>query len=322
MIQLDHCYVPKDFIETAEGLCFAVVQQGTESFRGKEKVLTFLRYVKRDGAERDGWQKLNTKAANDFLRQYYQDYLYHSSFSDADLHGVDTDRIVIHHNPRVRLQQILSAGRRDKVEQDLYALCRLFMSNGIDLTTAGVTGSLLINAQQSNSDIDLVFYGRNSFHKARAVTAALIEKQQMQTLAESDWQEAYDRRSCALILEDYVRHERRKFNKGLINGRKFDLTLVVEPVMEQTVNYRKCGEIVVCSTITADRQSFDYPAVYGISHETVREVVCFTATYTGQAVTGETVEISGLLEQADNGSQRIVVGSSREAPGEYIKVIV
>lgn len=318
---LSHCYLPKDFVETAEGLCFAVVQQGAETIDGKMKVLVFLRYVKCDAMGRDSWQKLNTQAANDYLQAHYPDYIYHSNLLDADLHGVDTDRIIIHHNPRIRLQQILSNERRDKVEQDLYELCRLFVNNGIALATAGVTGSLLIAAQQSTSDLDLVFYDRESFHQARTITAKLIEKRQLHPLGKDDWQEAYDRRSCTLSLPEYVWHERRKFNKGLINGRKFDLNLVVEPVIDKTVEYRKCGAIIIQSKITGDRHSFDYPAVYHIGHETIQSVACFTATYTGQAATGEMVEISGLLERAENGSQRIVVGSSREAPGEYIKVI-
>jgi hypothetical protein len=36
---------------------------------------------------------------------------------------------------------------------------------------------------------------------------------------------------------------------------------------------------------------------------------------------GETIEIAGMLEEDEHGNQRIVVGSSREAQGEYIKVI-
>ena len=40
-----------------------------------------------------------------------------------------------------------------------------------------------------------------------------------------------------------------------------------------------------------------------------------------QVETGEWVEIRGMLEEAENGARRIVVGSSREARGEYIKVI-
>ena len=229
--------------------------------------------------------------------------------------------IVRHHSPRQRLQAILSAGRHDEVEQDLVTLCQLFRHNGLPLSEVGVTGSLLIGAQQAQSDTDLVFYDRDSFQKARAITADLIANGQITNLDDNAWQEAYARRSCALSLEDYVWHERRKFNKGLINGRKFDLNFVAEITSTKPRAYQKYGERTVRCKITEDKYSFDYPAVYGVDHDSIGTVVCFIATYTGQAIIGESVEISGLLERADDGSQRIVVGSSREAPGEYIKVI-
>ena len=73
--------------------------------------------------------------------------------------------------------------------------------------------------------------------------------------------------------------------------------------------------------ITDDSLAFDYPAEFKIDHDEISAVVCFTATYTGQALNGETVEVSGLLEQTEQGDKRIVVGSSREADGEYIKVV-
>ena len=67
--------------------------------------------------------------------------------------------------------------------------------------------------------------------------------------------------------------------------------------------------------------AFDYPAEFKLDHEEITHVVCFTATYTGQAIKGELIEIAGQVEQASDGLKRIVVGSSREALGEYIKVI-
>ncbi len=73
--------------------------------------------------------------------------------------------------------------------------------------------------------------------------------------------------------------------------------------------------------ITDATRAFDYPAEFKVDHEHIDTIVSFTATYTGQALGGETVEVSGLLEQMEQGSRRIVVGSSREAHGEYIKVI-
>ncbi len=319
MQEPDKSYFPKDFIETVEGLCFAVVKQGKERSNGEDKVLCFLRYVWQ--VSYGHWQKVATEQANAYLKADYPGYLHYSMALDAQLHAVTAEKIVQHHKPRQRLQQILSKQHRDAVEQDLCEVCRLFQQNGLDLAQVGVTGSLLIGVQQQSSDIDLVFYDRGQFHKAQAITADLIGKQQLDNLGEKDWQEAYRRRSCTLTLEEYIWHERRKFNKGLINGRKFDLNFVDEQGRPEQVTFQKCGEITIQGKIIEDFYGFDYPAIYAIDHETIPMVVCFIATYTGQAVVGETVEISGLLEQAENGIKRIVVGSSREAPGEYIKVI-
>lgn len=318
MRQLTDLYLSKDLIETAEELCFAIVQNDAESCGDKEKVLCFLRYVRNEDGQ---WHKVSTEQANAYLKTNYPGYLHYSSILDAQLHAVETDRIIQHHLPRNRLQQILNSLHRDKIEQDLYDLCMLFQQNGLKLAQAGVTGSILIGVQQQSSDIDLVFYDRESFHKARAITADLIGKQQLGELGEKDWQEAYARRSCTLKLDEYTWHERRKFNKALINGRKFDLNFVDIETPSEQINYQKCGAITVQCKITEDKYGFDYPAIYSIDYENISKVVCFIATYTGQALVGETVTISGLLEQAKDGSKRIVVGSSREAPGEYIKVI-
>ena len=320
MQQATDLYLPKDFIETAEGLCFAVVHPGTEHSDDQEKVLCFLRYIRRD-SKNGQWHKVSTEQANAYLKTHHPKYLHYSAILDAQLHAVATDCIIQHHQPRQRLQQMLFSQQRDKVEHDLYDLCLLFQQNGLGLAQAGVTGSILLGVQQQSSDIDLVFYGRETFHKARAITADLIGKQQLGGLGEKDWQEAYARRSCTLTLEEYVWHERRKFNKALINRRKFDLNFVDEQIYPKSVSYHKLGDITVQCKITDAKYGFDYPALYSIDHENINTVVCFIATYTGQSSVGETVEISGLLEQAEDGSKRIVVGSSREAPGEYIKVI-
>ena len=318
MKQAIDMYLAKDFIETEEGLCFAVVQNGAERCGTDDKVLCFLRYIRLEDGQ---WQKVLTAQANDYLKMHYPAYLHYSAVLDANLHAVAVDKIASHHQPRQRLQQVLNNPQRDNVEQDLYDLCSLFQQNGLDLLQAGVTGSILIGAQKPDSDIDVVFYDRDTFHKARAITSDLIYKQQLTNLDDIAWQEAYERRSCSLSLEEYVWHERRKYNKALINGRKVDLNFVDGQIHSETSKFQKCGTIVLQCKIMEDKHSFDYPALYTIDNETIKTVVCFIATYTGQASIGETVEISGLLERAVDGGYRIVVGSSREAPDEYIKVI-
>ncbi len=304
----------KDFIETADGLIFAVVENGIE----QGKVLCFLRYI----SSNSRWQKVNTEQANAILAKKAPHYLFYSSIKQAHCHAVSVDQINIHHQPRARLKRLLSEKDKDKVESDLAILCKLLQGKGLSLSDIGVTGSILISAQNLDSDIDLVFYSRQVFNQARAIVRELIDQGKCMDLTGSDWRESYSRRSCELNYDDYVWHERRKFNKAIINQRKFDLSLVKE-IEELTplVQYKKLDPIVLKVQVTDASSAFDYPAEFLVKHEEISSIVCYTATYTGQAEAGEWVEVSGLLEQANDVIKRIVVGSSREAHGEYIKVI-
>jgi uncharacterized protein len=306
-------FFPKDFIETAEGLIFAVVGQDPEH----GKALCFLRYVK----ENSVWTKVTTEPANTFLKQYHPDYLHYSPILDAHLHAVAISRVVKHHQPKQRLQQIMQANQPDTIERDLFQLCDLFQQRGLDLTHIGITGSILVGAQKQSSDIDLVCYGRGVFHQCRAITRELIEQEKLQDLNDNDWQQSYHRRSCDLSFADYVWHEQRKTNKAVINGRKFDLNFIDELQCSEVTSYQKCGAIKLQCKVIDDTHAFDYPAEFKIDHDQFDTIVSFTATYTGQAIKGETVEVSGIVEETQQGIKRIVVGSSREAHGEYIKVI-
>jgi predicted nucleotidyltransferase len=304
----------KDFVETSESLIFAVVESGFE----QEKVLCFLRYI----GSGNRLKKVNTEQANQFLADKYPHYLYYSANKQAHCHALVLADIFKHHQPRAKLNKLLLAGGADEVENDCVQLCRLFEQHGMNLNDIGVTGSILISAHKSSSDIDLVFYSREVFNQARQITQQLIMQGDCSELTDDDWLESYDRRSCDLSYSEYVWHEKRKFNKALINQRKFDLSLVnATEQSDSQIAYEKIEAIVLNVKIMDDSLSFDYPAEFEVDHPQIKSIVCYTATYTGQAKTGEWVEVAGFVEQSADGGRRIVVGSSREAKGEYIKVI-
>jgi predicted nucleotidyltransferase len=271
--------------------------------------------------EHSGWKKVSTDAANHLLKQQFPHYLYYSSMLDAHLHAVAADQVVTHHQPKQRLQSILQANQHDEVERDLLQLCELFTQHGLNLMQTGITGSILVGVQNQQSDIDLVCYDRDIFHQCRAMTARLIEQGQLQTLSDRDWQRSYERRSCDLSFDGYVWHERRKYNKAVVNGRKFDLNFIDHSATVTPVSYQKCGAITLQCKVIDDDCGYDYPAEFKIDHPQIKAIVSFTATYTGQAIAGETVEVSGMLEQSELGVKRIVVGASREAHGEFIRVV-
>jgi len=305
--------LPKDFIASPEGWLFAVVSELTED----DKVLCFLRYAPIAGV----WCKLDSDSANRLLAEHSPAYLYQSRLLSARLHALPRSRIVEHYSPRRILQKLLNSPTADPAINDLQHLARVLAEAGVELATLGITGSLLVGMQHHASDIDLVCYDRAAFHQMRQVVQSLMAENRCQTLNDGDWLAAWQRRSCDFSLDDYIWHEVRKYNKGMINGRKFDLSLVVPSDRQQSAGGWKLGAVHITADVVDDGYAFDYPARLDIRHATFERVLCFTATYTGQAHTGETIAVSGQAEIDGEGRRVVIVGSSREAMGEYIRVL-
>jgi len=308
-------YLPRDFVETPEGLLFAVVDRSTAG----ETIPCFLRYCRStDG----GFRKLGTGAANDLLRREYPRYLFRCEKRDAALHGVCPQELARHLRPRDRLQGLLDPSYpADSFEARTARLARALLSEGVGLDSLGITGSVLVGSHRAGSDIDLVLYDAAAFRAAREAVSRLTGQGVLTLLDERAWQDAYSRRGCALTYEEFRWHEERKRNKGVFEGTKFDLSLVVDDAEDVPRAWRKLGPVKMSTRVTGDEMAFDYPARLQIEDERIGEVVSFTATYSGQARVGERIEVCGLLEQTTDGTRRIVVGTDREAAGQYVKVM-
>ncbi len=303
----------KDFIETAEGLIFAVLVDGAEHHRH----LCFLRYLK----TATGFRKVETEEANRLVTSDFPHYRFHSVQRDIDLHGVARDKIVRHYRPMQRLPEIISSACLDPIEYKLVSVVKVLENSGISPARLGITGSLLIGAQTAGSDIDLVLYDRGDFGHLREIVRQAIANQSLESLSEAQWVETYRRRGCSLSFDEYRWHEARKYNKASFSGAKIDFSLVSEHTGQDHRSYRKIRPKEIIAPVTDARYAFDHPARYLVSHPDVTEIVSFTPTFAGQAIAGETVIACGILEESGCGMRRLVVGSSREAPGEYIKVV-
>ena len=130
-------------------------------------------------------------------------------------------------------------------------------------------------------------------------------------------------RTFHISTKKYKKHELRKFNKCISGNTKVDISMIPENIerVEEHGPYKKTGQDKIESIVIDDTYSYDFPARYIIDHESINEIVSYTATYTGQAENGENVEAAGYVEQGSDGNKRILVGSSREAVGEYIRVL-
>lgn len=310
---IDSPYFPRDFISTSDGVFFAVVDNQVEN----DRVLCVPRYFLQDKT----FIKYNGIPSDLLQFENLSVYSFFSKRLGVRLHGVPLKSIQTHYKPRQKVLDILNAPPKEDILiiKAIHWL-KTMIHCGLPLQHIGLTGSTLIGAHSTHSDLDFVLYDRNAFHQAREIIRSEIASRKLEGLSLAHWRESYERRGCSITFEEYLWHENRKWNKGTIEGSKFDITLVSMDIPVNIGPVQKCGLAMLRARVTDDQYAFDYPALYRIDHPEVKEVLSFTQTYVGQAVIGETIEISGILENTDSGQRRIVVGSSREAPGEYIRV--
>lgn len=306
---------PKDYISINNKLFFAVVSENQED----DRALTWLRYVKNE----HGLQKQNTEEAGKYIKENYPEYIFHSAYADITLHGIPLEDIQKVYRPDQTVVNLLNMASPDAIQQDAINIINLFIEAEIKPETIGVTGSLMLNTHNQNSDIDMIIYGRDLFFKVRNLIQNHIKSGELKLLDESFWQDAYQRRACALSYDEYKRHELRKLNKCISGNTKVDISMVPENYERVPENgpYKKIGKETLMSVVIDDAYAYDFPSRYLIEHVTINEVVSYTATYTGQAKKGEKIEASGFIEQGSDGKKRLLVGTSREANNEYIRVI-
>lgn len=305
---------PRDFIETVDGLFFAVVSYCHPA----ERYVSFLSYY------RSREKAASTKVSFRYLRDNFPEYVF--KFGNAAMQGVPKEKVLKIYRPVKRLEGIYKTGG-STAEKKVLKVSEAFSE--IPGCEKGVTGSILVRLDKRDSDIDFVFYGLKTHEKARGLLDELLGSKGIRTLDRSEWTRVYRKRFPAhktLSFEDFLWHEKRKHNRAVVSDTIFDMLLVrkfeeieKKPPVEQ---FKRVGRVKIRCTVSDSALAFDSPAVYRVecADRRVDEVVSFTHTYAGQAFDGEEIEVSGVLERHGD-KHRVIVGTTREAEGEYIKVL-
>lgn len=303
---------PKDYVETLEGLLFAVVASG-------DMPVMSLRYVR---SERGRLDKIDNVDAARMLEQAYPQYLRDSNELGMKVQTVDLNSIVRHFRADHRAVAIIEgpANNKDTLLRKASDLLQELVESGVSLDALGVTGSCLIDAHNEDSDIDLVVYNRRDFNRVREFVRVWNVGNPVSI---DRWREAFEKRNCSMSYDEYCQHESRKHNKIWLDSTKVDFSLVATgdgPQFSELVG-KKIEKVIVEATVVDDEFSFDHPSVWTIESSVASRLVSWTATYTGQTRVGERIQVSGWLESANDHELQIVVGSSREAQGEFIRVV-
>lgn len=302
---------PKDFIETQDGFVFAVLSGIEESGR----IPAYLRYRRTDA----GFHKIATREAVELLNGHGPRFYFDSPTRAIRLQGVALEEIHRIFRAQEKTRTILCDVPEDPLSKAAQKLLLFLLDGTVGAEHIGVTGSLLMGAQTPLSDIDLVVYDRDAFHRLRQKVIEGIKAGVLHDLSAKDWSEAHARRGASLTFDEYLRHEQRKGNKALVDGVKFDLTLLDLNQEEPDPAQSKEGPFDLRAVVTDAREAFGFPARYRVDHPEVFEVLAFSQTYAGQAFEGEKIWARGRLEILHDGRKRVVVGQDREAIGEFIK---
>jgi|TARA_B100000315_G_C14587999_1_gene594186 predicted nucleotidyltransferase len=311
----------RDFVETQEGLIFAVVSPSLS----KERVHAYLRYFPSVNGERSKDKKRYTKVTSTqqsikYLKKYYPFYV------DNNKQYIPNNKIKIIYRPESRLKEILDKPA-DNFENNIKQISELFCD--IPTKKKGITGSVLINLHNSNSDIDFVIYGIKNHSVSRKILKKLIDSTKIDALTDKQWRLIYNKRypfEKTLTFNEFLWHEKRKNHRASYKGTILDILLVQD---SQKINLQEnkavCskGIITLKANVLESSMAFDSPAIYKVKFEngSIGKIQSYTHTYAGQAFKGEKVEARGIYNIMSDQEPLLIIGTTREAEGEYMKVL-
>ena len=296
----------RDFIEDRDGWLYAV-----SAYDNTDRIGCILRYVPDPQGERvsksgSRYKKLDFEPAFQLIKEKKPEYL-------DTIHRVPSADVNRIYKPEIELPAIAERDPRVRT------LMKMFL---VPESSMGCTGSLLCGLEIESSDIDFIVYGRDWF-TARERLIKAVGEGKLEPMSDELWETVYRKRRPEISLDDFILHEKRKWNRGQIEGTYFDLLYSRSYEEIGNASFAKgdvIGSMTIEALVTDARYAYDNPAVYSVSHEKISKVLSFTHTYSGQATCGELIRAQGICERHGN-EYWLIVGTTREARGEYIRSI-
>ncbi|MBS7612247.1 nucleotidyltransferase domain-containing protein [Candidatus Bathyarchaeota archaeon] len=328
-----------DFLETLEGFIFDV--KGLS--HPPNKVIAYLRYVPDSSGSRMRlgvkYRKIyRLKDREDFLREKAPIYIFRSPVFNMEVQGVPLNRIKCIYNPQLKIKQLIELGVKDTVEREALEFVKLLsVKSRVPVEDMGLSGSLLVDLHNENSDIDLIVYGReNSLKVYRALGELMNEHDEVKPYNTDELAELYEFRSqdTSIPFKAFLKVEGGKKTQGKFMGRSFFIRFLHDwgEVSEKYGDkiYEPIGFCTIKAEVSDDSESIFTPCRYMVSNvqflsgvkanpAQVKEVYSFRGRFCEQAKTGDTIRASGKLEKVTslNGESwfRVVVGGDR---GDYM----
>ncbi len=316
-----------DYIETVDGLFFAV--KGIHHPPGL--TIAYLRYIPDVNGKRikngQKYSRLyNLEDTYNLLKDHYPQYLNYIDKKSLILQSIPEKFIFKKLNPVAKLKEILS-NPHGELELSLVKFVKALQINGINCNSIGVSGSVLIDLADTDSDIDLIIYGKENGWKVYNALSNLRN--------EFDWINSYSIEDVTEVLisrwndtdretEDFLFIELKKILHGKVDGRDYFLRLIRLPQEVKEENSRPLDTVKLRAKIIDDELSIFTPCSYLIedceyldtcSFPLASELFSYRGKFTEQASKGDIVEVRGTLEEVVHDNERffrVIMGAKKD----------
>ncbi|NHI83243.1 MAG: hypothetical protein EAX81_02925 [Candidatus Thorarchaeota archaeon] len=320
------------FIVTNEGLIFEV----KGNVQPKDRIIAYLRYIPDEKGNRISnngmkYRKVYEFAEREeFLRQYYPQYLWNSEIHGRVIQAVPVDSIAFVLNPVDSMRQMRNMKHQMSQSQNAAReLAEILVETAdIDWSSIGITGSHLVGLETSASDIDLVVYGSFSARKlySRLHTGHTIPSimkyrgEQLEKHLRFRWAR------LPKWMTKLRKIESEKCLQGLFSSYEFYIRAVKLPnEMDWSfydLFFESKGEHVVEGRVLSDLDSIFTPCVYSIEcveFADLQYLVSYRGRFAEHVKKGMKIQAKGMLEMVmDNSGKKYMQLVLGERPSDYL----
>ena len=300
-------------------------------------VIAYPRYIPNKFGDRIRnnvrYHKIYTlKEKNTVLRNLYSDLYMKDPFFSKIIPSVPINKIRKFFQPQDTLSSLSSEKKLVGLRKKSVNLAEIISSrSGIHVAKFGLSGSIMVNLDQSNSDIDLIIYGSAESQKiSKTVQELMVEGTQICRHSGDNLNALYNFRSkdSKIGYHQFINTEKRKSNQGIFDGTEFFIRYLKEwsevNELYGANSYNPVGYGLVSATIQDDVNSLFTPCIYDIEDVTVisgspkwdiRHVISYRGRFAEQAKKSEKVKIQGRVEQVQTKGEsyyQLILGESPE----------
>jgi predicted nucleotidyltransferase len=328
-----------DLIETRAGIVFDV--KGL--VHPPDRVIAFIRYFPDEKGDRKRNRTTYGKVYSlskryELLRERFPQYLVYDPVFDETLCEVPVADVEKHYKPIEKMKELRSSENLDPLASKALKFAELLREEAdIPRESVGISGSILVDLQTSNSDVDPIIYGSENCRRAYSALRSMIKKKHMDVkpYASEDLKRLFDFRSkdTDMKFEDFVRTESRKVMQGKFEGTDYFVRFVKNwgEIDENygDIQYRNVGYSKIEAIVVDDSEATFTPCTYAVEKvksvegprfEPIEEIASFRGRFCEQAASGEKITAQGKVERATNCKRnrayfRLLVGNK---PSDYI----